>query len=109
MTFKEAVYLVTSEIPEGRVMGYGHIAAVIGSPRAARQVGRALKSLTTDQARPHSSQAVPWWRVVRSNGQIALRGDPIRPTLQQMLLEEEGVEVVMGKVNMSIYSWFPDT
>ena len=108
MNFRESVYLVTSEIPEGRVIGYGHIAAVIGSPRAARQVGMALKALSADQAQPTSPHAIPWWRVLRSSGHIALSGDPIRPTLQQILLEEEGVEIVMGRVNMSLYGWSPD-
>ena len=108
MNFRERVYLITSEIPEGRVMGYGHVAAVAGSPRAARQVGAALKALLAERAQPSSPHAIPWWRVLRSNGQIALRGDPMRPPLQQLLLEEEGVEVKMGKVDMSRYGWLPD-
>ena len=107
MNFRESVYHVTSEIPSGRVMGYGHIAAVIGSPRTARQVGQALGALDPERAQPASPHAVPWWRVLRSNGVIALKGDPLRPQLQQILLEEEGVAVIDGKVDMSVYRWWP--
>ena len=46
--------------------------------------------------------------LLRALRRIALRGDPIRPPLQQLLLEEEGVDVQSGKVDMSRYGWFPD-
>ena len=108
MNFRESVYMMTINIPEGRVMGYGHIAAIIGSPRAARQVGFALGALPADRAQPDSPHVVPWWRVLRSNGQIALKGDPVRPHLQRALLEDEGIVIIDNKVDMSIYGWFPE-
>lgn len=108
MSFRASVYQVTSAIPEGRVMGYGHIAALLGSPRAARQVGFALGALDAERANPSSPRFVPWWRVLRSNGVIALKGDPIRPQLQVTLLEAEGIIVANGRVEMLLYAWWPD-
>ena len=37
--FRERVYEVVASIPKGRVMSYGQIAALVGSPYAARIVG----------------------------------------------------------------------
>jgi alkylated DNA nucleotide flippase Atl1 len=56
--FTTLVYEVVSAIPPGRAMTYGEVAAMIGS-RAARAVGRVLA---------HSSDDLPWWRVVRAGG-----------------------------------------
>lgn len=100
ISFRDAVYRVVSTIPEGYVLGYGEVAALMGSPRAARQVGAALKALSPEQSNPQIESAVPWWRVLRTSGQIALQGDPIRPSLQRKLLEEEGIEVSGDLVNM---------
>lgn len=38
-SFNDRVYDLVSQIPEGKVMTYGQIAAMCGSPRAARIVG----------------------------------------------------------------------
>lgn len=98
--FRERVYAVVAAIPPGRVMGYGHVGAVLGSPHVARQVGWALAALPVDRD-------VPWHRVIRSSGEIALRGDPIRGALQRRLLEEEGVVFVGDRVPMDRYGWAP--
>lgn len=37
--FREAVYTIVAQIPQGLVMTYGDIAALCGHPNAARQVG----------------------------------------------------------------------
>ncbi|MBM7505598.1 MGMT family protein [Agromyces aurantiacus] len=56
--FVEAVLAVVADIPPGRVMTYGDVAAVLGS-RAARAVGQVMARY---------GHAVPWWRVVRAGG-----------------------------------------
>lgn len=56
--FVEAVLAIVADIPEGRAMSYGDVAAAIGS-RAPRAVG-AVMAL--------SSTGLPWWRVVRASG-----------------------------------------
>ena len=45
MSFREEVYALVTQIPSGRVSTYGDVAAALGSPRAARQVGFALARL----------------------------------------------------------------
>jgi alkylated DNA nucleotide flippase Atl1 len=56
--FAEAVLALVAEIPPGRVMSYGAIAAELGS-RASRQVGRVMA---------YGGSDVPWWRVVHADG-----------------------------------------
>ena len=56
--FAGAVLLVVAEIPSGRVMTYGDVAAELGS-RGARAVGRVMAT---------EGSGVPWWRVVRADG-----------------------------------------
>ena len=40
--FARAVYALVREVPRGRVVTYGQVAAILGHPRAARAVGTAL-------------------------------------------------------------------
>jgi Predicted methylated DNA-protein cysteine methyltransferase len=58
-SFAEAVLTVVSDIPPGRVMTYGDVAAVLGS-RGARVVGQVMAKYGSN---------VPWWRVIRASGQ----------------------------------------
>jgi alkylated DNA nucleotide flippase Atl1 len=60
--FVSRVLAVVEEIPAGRAMSYGDVAAAIGS-RAARGVGQVMAYYGGD---------VPWWRVVRASGHPAL-------------------------------------
>lgn len=45
MTFTERAVAIIKQIPEGKVMTYGQIAELAGSPRGARQVVRILHSM----------------------------------------------------------------
>jgi alkylated DNA nucleotide flippase Atl1 len=58
ISFAESVLDIVEQIPPGRVMTYGDIAAVLGS-RGARVVGQVLA---------HSGSDAPWWRVIRAGG-----------------------------------------
>ena len=86
LPFTERIYAVVERIPPGRVATYGDVAAVIGHPRAARQVGFALARLTPDRA-----QVVPWQRVINAQGMVSARGDISRADEQTRRLEQEGV------------------
>jgi methylated-DNA-protein-cysteine methyltransferase-like protein len=78
-------------------MTYGQIARLAGSPRAARQVVRALHSMS----RKHR---LPWHRVVNSKGQIALQDDE-----QLFLLESEGIEIGLGgMIDLEKFQWHPE-
>jgi alkylated DNA nucleotide flippase Atl1 len=63
----EQVLDVADLIPPGRVMTYGDVAEWLGAG-GPRQVGRAMALY---------GSAVPWWRVVRSDG-VLLPGHELR-------------------------------
>ncbi len=60
--FKEAVCELVATIPKGRVMTYGQIAALCGSPRSARIVGGVAH---------FGPENLPWQRVVHKDGLLA--------------------------------------
>lgn len=98
--FTERAIEIIKNIPEGKVMTYGQIAAFAGSPRGARQVARLLHSMS-------SKYGLPWHRVVNAAGQIVVSDEESRFT-QQAFLEEEGVEVkASGKVDLRLYRFEP--
>jgi methylated-DNA-protein-cysteine methyltransferase-like protein len=85
--FQEAVLIIVRTIPKGYVMSYGQVAAYMGLPRGARQVGWALHSLG-------GMADFPWWRVINNTGKITIKGEgPDTPQAQQELLECDGVSV----------------
>jgi len=102
--FRAAVYAAVRLIPAGRVLGYGQVAATIGRPRAARQVGYALAALDDHGCAP-DGKPVPWWRVPRSDGSVAMQGDQTRGPRQVALLAAEGVQLTRGRIEMSIHQW----
>jgi len=91
---------IIRSIPKGKVASYGQLAAMAGSPLAARQIVRILHSLS-------SRERLPWQRVIRSDGSIALRpGNGFE--LQCAALTTEGVRVSRdGRVDMKKYGWKP--
>ncbi|MFF2447199.1 MGMT family protein [Neobacillus sp. NPDC058068] len=98
--FTENVIEIIRSIPEGKVMTYGQIAGLAGSPRAARQVVRILHSMS----RAHR---LPWHRVINAKGQIALQDDESYNE-QLLSLEAEGVEVGLnGLIDLGKYQWNP--
>lgn len=90
------------DIPYGRVMSYGQVARLAGSPRGARQVVRILHSLS-------EKEAIPWHRVVNAKGEIAITDSEGRYT-QIAMLQEEGVKVTAnGKVPLEQYQYLPES
>ena len=87
--FFEQVYAVVAQIPYGKVMSYGQIALILGHPRAARQVGWAMRCCPDH---------LPWQRVVLANGMVA---GGMHAHLRKELLESEGVAFLPdGRVDM---------
>ena len=84
--FRERVYQLVQQIPKGRVAAYSDVAAALGHPGLARQVGFALAGL------PESRQdQIPWQRVINAQGKVSGRGDSYRAILQEQLLQDEGI------------------
>ena len=99
--FHRAVYRLVRQIPRGKVVTYGQVAAILGHPRAARAVGHALRMLP-----PMLVRVVPWQRVINSSGGISHRGDIARPEQQRALLEAEGIRFSRGgKVDLEHLRW----
>ncbi|MFM1652838.1 MGMT family protein [Brevibacillus sp. B_LB10_24] len=98
--FTERAVDIIKRIPPGKVMTYGQIAALAGSPRGARQVVRILHSMS----RKHR---LPWHRVINVKGEIGLKDDEFY-TKQLLYLQGEGVEFTDGqRVNLAVYQYHP--
>ena len=95
-SFSDAVVGVVRRVPYGRVTTYGAVAAILGSPRAARGVGQVLSTLPT-------GSSVPWWRVVNARGEISLAAYGGRT--QRALLEQEGLRFRGGRVDLRTHGW----
>jgi len=97
--FAQAVYGYVAQIPEGRVMTYGQLAALCGSPRAARIVGGIAHFGPED---------LPWHRVVNKQGGLAagFHGGKIE---QARRLSLEGIKVEPdGQVDVKRLLWWPE-
>lgn len=91
--FTESVIRIIREIPPGKVMTYGQVAAHAGSPRAARQVARLLHSMS-------AKHNLPWHRVVNAAGKISLMDESHRK-MQEELLKREGIELTVAKLDLT--------
>ncbi|MFQ5942747.1 MAG: MGMT family protein [Anaerolineales bacterium] len=106
---RAAVFDIVRQIPEGRVMTYGGIAALIPPPPGidyaaysrirARWVGYALNNCP---------EQLPWHRVVNAKGRISVRHG-MGPALQRTLLEKEGVAFDQSDhLDLEALSWSPE-
>jgi methylated-DNA-protein-cysteine methyltransferase-like protein len=98
-SFREKVYAIVAQIPRGRVMTYGDIAALAGQAHAARIVGGIAHFGPTD---------LPWQRVVNRFGDMAsgYYGGKIG---QQRDLENEGVPIENFRiVDFKERRWLPN-
>ena len=83
-------------VPRGKVSCYRDIALAAGLPNGARQVVRVLHSMT-------EKYKLPWHRIIRADGCIALASCQGRE-LQTELLRAEGVEVSeTGRIDLGRY------
>jgi len=85
--YVEAVLRVVEQIPPGRVASYGDVALAVGRG-GPRQVGLVMSRY---------GAAVPWWRVVRSDGR------PVAGLADEALrrLRDEGTPVRGPRVAMA--------
>lgn len=97
--FKTRVLALVAQIPKGRVMTYGQIAAMCGNARAARIVGGIAHFSNPD---------LPWQRVVNKNGGLA-SGYPGGRKGHKQVLEAEGLDVNENyQVNIQKLLWQPN-
>ncbi len=77
----------------GEVVSFGDIAARAGRPDASRAAGAVLAK---------STDTLPWWRVVYSDGHLP----PCNPSLQAERLSDEGAELKGFRVIRSLSGRF---
>lgn len=99
-SFTQTVVRIIKRIPRGKVSSYGQIAAMAGSPRAARQVVRILHTQS-------EKENLPWQRVINSQGKISLKpGHGYEQ--QKAMLEDEGIIFGLSDtINFKKYLWQP--
>ena len=91
--FFKQVYEIVERVPHGRVVSYGQIARMLGHPRAAREVGRAMRCCPEN---------LPWQRVVMADGTVT-GGN--YADIRRAMLEAEGVGFQPdGRIDMKTYN-----
>lgn len=97
--FRQRVEMVVAQIPQGKVMTYGQLAALCGNARAARIVGGIAH---------FGDPTLPWQRVVNKQGGLA-SGYPGARRGHKAALEAEGYEVSAEyMVDVANLLWWPD-
>lgn len=81
---------VVQKIPRGQVLGYGEVARRAGLPGRARLAAKVLSE--------NDDPKLPWHRVLRSDGRIALPVGSAGFEQQVERLCAEGLTVVAGRV-----------
>lgn len=96
---KNNVEELVARIPRGRVMTYGQLAALAGSPRAARIVGGIAH---------YGDDSLPWHRVVNKSGGLA-SGYPGGRRVHRLHLEAEGIKVKDNDtIDVETLLWWPN-
>ena len=107
--FFEVVWSIVGQIPFGKVSSYGQIASMIppadgieaeqSRRLAPRWVGTALRKTPR-------GQAIPWHRVINSQGKISFPTGSLQAEEQRRLLEMEGVRFDdKNKVDFKTVGW----
>lgn len=98
--FKNRVYALVAQIPPGRVMTYGQLAALSGAAWAAWEVGQMAHFGPKD---------LPWQRVVNKQGGLARGYTWGGLDGHKRDLEKEGVDVSEEyKIDIASLLWTPN-
>ncbi|MFE7063911.1 MGMT family protein [Sutcliffiella sp. NPDC057660] len=99
--FTERAIMIMKQIPAGKVMSYGQVAALAGSPRGARQIVRILHSMSR-------KYDIPWHRVINAKGEIGFK-DEGQLFEQKRRLEMEKVVIdENNRIDLKKYRYLPD-
>src|ERR1700755_3239813 len=96
--FRERVEALVGQIPRGRVITYGQLAALCGNARAARIVGGIAHFGNPD---------LPWQRVVNKQGGLASGYHGGRQTQAEHLRAEGVIVSEDQKVDVQSLLWWP--
>lgn len=96
---KKAIEIIKN-IPTGKVMTYGQIAALAGNKKGARQVVRILHTMS-------NAYELPWHRVVNVKGEIAILDEETR-FIQLHNLQLEGIKFDDdGRIDLKCFRYNP--
>lgn len=95
------IWKTVQVIPKGKVASYGQIADLAGLPGRARLVGKSLGLAP-------QLMKLPWYRVLRSSGQLAFEKGSVNAERQKGLLQEENVVVLNNRVKLKQFGWQPN-
>ncbi len=99
LSLQALIYGILRRVPRGKVVTYGQLALLAGSPRAARQVGWIAHAGRPD---------LPWQRVVNRFGGLASGYRGGREGHKRDLMKD-GVRVRADlTVDLGRYQWWPD-
>lgn len=98
---KQKVYDFLLSIPKGKVATYCQIAEALGNKRLARAVGNILHT-NPDPDR------YPCYKVVNAQGRLSSNFAFGGAEGQQLRLEQEGIAVVNGTVDLNQYGFQPN-
>ncbi len=97
--FRVRVETLVAQIPKGRVMTYGQLAALCGNARAARIVGGIAH---------FGDPNLPWQRVVNKQGGLAAGYPGGRAAHAKHLLNEGVLVSPEYQVNVTQLLWWPE-
>jgi methylated-DNA-protein-cysteine methyltransferase-like protein len=101
-SFYDLVLSIVKKIPHGKVLTYGQVATIAGSPRASRIVGGILFRLG-----PNSK--IPWHRVINRMGGVSTDRVGFGERQRKLLIAEGFKFSKSGKIDLKKYQWnIPD-
>lgn len=98
LSLRDQVYAKLREVPMGKVVTYGQLAALVGHPKAARAIGTFMR---TNPDAP----ATPCHRVVGSDGRLTGYSAGAGLFTKLQMLKDEGVHFKGDRVNLSASQW----
>ena len=99
-TFHERVIAALKQVPKGRVVTYGQVAAMAGNPRGARQVVRILNTSS-------EKEGLPWHRVINREGRISLKRARGYELQKALLMDEDIAFGADDTVDLKRFQWDP--
>lgn len=97
--FAKRVYELVAQIPKGKVMTYGQLAALCGAAWAAWEVGQIAHTGPAD---------LPWQRVVNKQGGLAAGWPGGGRAAHAAALKADGIDVSEDyKVDVATLLWDP--
>ena len=95
---QEKILSFLCQIPQGKVVTYGQIAAHLGNPKWARAVGNALH-------RNPDGDKYPCYKVVSAQGKLSAHYAFGGLDAQKRRLEQDGISVTDDRVHLNQYQW----